>query len=97
MKKITNNAIINIENTDKFDNKFVCELNCITCTDLNNKHVQVIQLGKLLEKTKNIEMLEKSKIKPATYSNVYSSKDELKIFEELFNNAIKNNKKIHIV
>jgi hypothetical protein len=31
------------------------------------------------------------------YSNVYSSEDELTIFTELFNNAVKNNKKIHVV
>jgi hypothetical protein len=31
------------------------------------------------------------------YSNVYSSEDELAIFTELFKNAVKNNKKIHIV
>jgi hypothetical protein len=31
------------------------------------------------------------------YSNVYSPKDELDIFEKLFNDVVKNNKKIHIV
>jgi dihydroorotase-like cyclic amidohydrolase len=31
------------------------------------------------------------------YSNVYSPEDELEIFSWLFNDAIKNNKKIHIV
>jgi glucose-6-phosphate 1-dehydrogenase len=31
------------------------------------------------------------------YSEVYSPKDELEIFEELFDYAISNNKKIHIV
>jgi hypothetical protein len=31
------------------------------------------------------------------FSNVYSEKDELEIFNDLFEYAIKNNKKIHIV
>jgi hypothetical protein len=31
------------------------------------------------------------------YSNVYSPENELEIFKELFENAIKNNKKIHII
>jgi hypothetical protein len=31
------------------------------------------------------------------FSNVYSEKDELEIFKELFDYAITNNKKIHIV
>jgi len=42
-------------------------------------------------------MLEKSKTKPASYSNVYSPQDELEIFKDIFDDAIKNNKKIHIV
>jgi hypothetical protein len=31
------------------------------------------------------------------YSEVYSPKDELEIFTELFETALKDNKKIHIV
>jgi hypothetical protein len=46
--------------------------------------VKTIFLADLLEEKKNLEMLEKSKTKPATYSNVYSPKDELKIFTKLF-------------
>ena len=59
--------------------------------------IKIIYLSKLLEKRKNIEILEKVKAKPAMYSMVYSPEDELEIFTELFNDAIKNKKKIHIV
>jgi len=31
------------------------------------------------------------------YSNVYSPEDELEIFKKLFDNALNNNKRIHIV
>ena len=54
-------------------------------------------MSDLLEDRKNEEILEKVKDKPAMYSNVYSPKDELEIFIELFENAIKTNKKIHII
>ena len=59
--------------------------------------VEIIFLSDLLEQKKNLEMLEKSKTKPASYSNVYSPQDELEIFKDIFDDAIKNNKKIHIV
>jgi hypothetical protein len=57
----------------------------------------VIYLSDLLESKKNIDVLSKVKEKPAMYSNVYSPEDELDIFTQLFNNALKKNKKIHIV
>jgi hypothetical protein len=41
-------------------------------------------------------MLEKAKQKPAIYSNAYSPKDELEIFTEIFEDAIKNKKRVHI-
>ena len=97
MKQVTNNSIVNIENTDKFDNKFLFEYLLVGYKKEKDEDVQVVQMPDLLEKKKNLEMLEKSKVKPAIYSNVYSPKDELEIFEGLFNDAIKNNKKIHIV
>jgi hypothetical protein len=50
-----------------------------------------------LEKYRNDEILKKTSEKPAMYSEVYSPKDELAIFTELFENALKNNTKIHIV
>jgi len=60
-------------------------------------YLEIIYISDLLEKRKNTEILHKIKEKPAMYSNVYSSKDELEIFTELFENALKNNKRIHIV
>ena len=96
MKQIFKDKIINIDDNIS-DKKFLIkkldwEKNMISSDD-----IEIIFLSDLLEERKNLEMLEKSKIKPATYSNVYSPKDEFEIFEELFNSAIKNTKKTHIV
>ncbi len=92
MKQIFKNKIVNIDSNIE-DHKFLIKkLNPILEGTL-----EVIFLSDLLEERKNLEMLEKSKTKPATWGNVYSPKDELKIFETLFENAIKNNKKVHIV
>jgi hypothetical protein len=94
MKKVLTDKIINIEKTDLYDNQFLFEY----LDDLKvNDKVEVIFMSDLLEKKKNLEILEKVKQKPAMYSNVYSPEDELEIFKELFEDAIKNNKKIHIV
>jgi len=95
MKQVFKDKIINIDNNIA-DNKFLIKKLDWEETASNN-NFEVVFLSDLLEKRKNLEMLEKSKTKPATWSNVYSPKDEFEIFEELFENAIKNNKKIHIV
>ena len=50
-----------------------------------------------LEKYRNDEILKKVSQKPAMYSEVYSPKDELVIFTELFERALRDNTKIHIV
>ena len=94
MKQILKNKIINIKNTDKFDNKLL-----FYYLDINykNNKIKVYFMWELLEKKKNLEILEKTKQKPAMYSNVYSPKDELEIFKWLFDNAIKNKNKIHII
>lgn len=97
MKKIFRDKIINIKNTEIYDNKFLIEKINWEKNIISNKNIEIIFLSELLEKKKNLEMLEKSKIKPAIYSNVYSPEDELEIFKELFADAVKNNKKIHIV
>ena len=95
MKQIFKNKIINIDNNIS-DNQFLIKkLNYEK--DISKNDFEVVFLSDLLEERKNLEMLEKSKTKPATWSNVYSPKDELEIFRELFENALKNNKKIHIV
>ncbi len=100
MKKVLSQKIINIENTDLYDNRFLFEYLDHPLTPSlvrRGNNVEIIHISDLLEKRKNEEILKKVKQKPAMYSNVYSPKDELEIFEELFNNAIKDNKKIHIV
>lgn len=94
MKKVYKNQILNIKNTDLFDNKFLFEkLNW----DSQKQDIEIIYLSDLLEKRKNLDLLEKVKLKPAMWSSVYSPEDELEIFTEIFTDAIKNNKKIHIV
>jgi hypothetical protein len=94
MKKILKDKIINIENTDLFDNRFLFDYLIL---DFNKSNIEIIYLSELLENKKNSLILEKVKDKPAMYSNVYSSEDELIIFKDLFENAIKNNKRIHII
>ena len=59
--------------------------------------VEIIYLKDILEKRKNEEILHKVREKPAMYSEVYSPKDELEIFTELFDTALRENKKIHII
>lgn len=92
MKQIFENKIINIDN-NKFDNKFLFEY----LDDLKIENVEIFYMSELLKKYKNEELYKNLNWKFAMYSEVYSPKDELKIFEELFNYAIENNKKIHIV
>jgi len=94
MKKVLKNKIINIADSDKFDNKFLFS---VLNYENSQKDIKIIFMSDLLEERKNLEMLEKSKTKPATFSNVYSPKDELEIFENLFNQAIEKKQKIHIV
>jgi len=60
-------------------------------------NTEIIYLKDVLEKKKNIEVLEKTNQKPAMYSEVYSPKDEFEIFTRLFDDAIEKGKKIHIV
>ncbi len=93
MKKVLKNKIINREDTDKFDSIF--EFDVLQWA--KNQDVKIIFLSDLLEKKKNLEMLEKAENKPASYSNVYSPQDELDIFKNLFEKALENNQKIHIV
>ena len=94
MKKILKDSIINIENTELFDNSFLFDY-----LEINpeNSEITIIHISDLLEERKNEEILKRVNEKPAMYSNVYSPEDELEIFKELFDNAIKNNKKIHII
>lgn len=94
MKKIFRDKILNIPWTDKFDQTFLFD---VLIPDYKNSEVEVVFLSDELEKYKNNEILKKVGEKPAMYSEVYSPKDELVIFTELFENALKYKKKTHIV
>ena len=76
MKKILKNSITNIPDTDTFDSIFLFD---VLTWEAENQDVEIIFLSDLLEHKKNLEMLEKAQSKPASYSNVYSPKDELEI------------------
>lgn len=94
MKKIHTDAIVNIPNTPVFDRTFLFEY----LTDIRaSQQVEIIFLRDLLEKKKNEEILAKVATKPAMWSEVYSPKDELEIFTELFEKALEEKKRIHIV
>ncbi len=93
MKKIYKNAILNIPNTDVFDHTFVFEY----MQSPRSEEVEIIFLRDLLAEKKNTEILERVKEKPAMWSEVYAPKDELEIFTALFEKAIEQKKKIHIV
>ena len=62
-----------------------------------SEEIEVFFMEDLLKKKENTELLNNLNWKFAMYSEVYSPKDELAIFEELFAYAIEKNKKIHIV
>lgn len=94
MKKIFKDKILNISETDIFDNIFLFEYFSNIETSWE---VRIVYMKDLLEKKKNLEILERVRDKPAMYSEVYSPKDELEIFTQLFENALKNDKKIHII
>jgi len=94
MKKIYKDKILNIPETDMFDNTFLFEyLENIT----SSSDRKIIYISELLEARKNADILQNISQKPAMYSEVYSPKDELEIFTSLFEKALRENKKIHIV
>ena len=77
-----------------FDNTFLFEY-------FSNIHsyqdVEIIYLRDLLASRKNEEIMSRLSEKPAMWSEVYAPKDELEIFIGLFETALQNKKKIHIV
>lgn len=93
MKKVFKDKIINIDE-NIFDSKFLFSY-------LDSKYfseeIEVFFMEDLLKEKENTELLNNLNWKFAMYSEVYSPKDELAIFEELFVYAIEKNKKIHIV
>lgn len=94
MKKIYKDKILNIEKTELFDNKFLFSYLDV---DYDLWWVDVFYIWDLLRKKENRELMNNVKLKPAIWSEVYSPKDEFEIFIELFDYAINNNKKIHII
>lgn len=93
MKKIFKDKIVNIDE-NIFDNKFLFSY---LKPDFSNKNVEIFFMEELLKEKKNEELLNNLNWKFAMYSEVYSPKDELDIFQKLFDYAILNNKKIHII
>ncbi len=96
MKKIYKDKILNVEGTDVFDHTFLFEY-LLLSPEREVDIVEIIYLRDVLKHKKNLEVLERVKEKPAMYSEVYSPKNELEIFTKLFENAIKNNRKTHII
>ncbi|MDD4151172.1 MAG: hypothetical protein PHR68_01015 [Candidatus Gracilibacteria bacterium] len=91
MKKILKDKIINIDE-NLFDKKFLFPVFEFDKTDET-----IVFMEDLLKEKKNEELEKNIGDKYAIYSNVYSDKDELEIFKNLFDEAIKTGKKIHIV
>jgi hypothetical protein len=54
-------------------------------------------MADLLKEKKNETLLEKVKVHPAMWSEVFSPKDELEIFTTIFNEAINTKKRTHII
>lgn len=95
MKQIFKNKIIDFD-SNYFDNKFLFEI--IDFSKLiNSDKTKIIFMKDVLEMKKNESLIEKVKIHPAMWSEVYSPKDELEVFTEIFENAIINKEKTHII
>lgn len=87
MKKITQNSIINIDE-NLFDNKFLFDI------PVNPVWKNEIDLSLRLKEFKNENLEYKKDYK--LWSEVYSPKDELRIFEELIEDTLSSNSKVHI-
>lgn len=87
MKKIFSDKIINIDE-NYFDNQFLFEI------PLRLEYENEIDLSILLREKENKNLHYKKDYK--LWSEVFSPKDELRIFEELVEKTLKNWKKVHI-
>lgn len=96
MKKIHKDKILHIQDTPRDDNIFVFEYFSEPFTQ-DIVDVKIVYLADLLEEKKNTQLLDQLKDKPAMYSNVYAPSDELEIFREIFESALAQKKRIHIV
>lgn len=112
MKQVFLNSIQNISGTDVFDEKFIFEAHQIEKGEkfscqiagipfevswYKSWSVEVFFIEDILSIYKNKEILEKIAKFPAMWSEVYSPKNELEIFQALFDYATLNKKKIHIL
>lgn len=93
MKKVFKDKIVNFDE-NIFDNKFLFSY---LKSDYKAENIEIFFMEELLKKKENTELLNNLNWKFAMYSEVYSPKDELEIFQKLFDYALENNKKIHIV
>jgi hypothetical protein len=94
MKKVEKTRIVNIEGTDIFDNTLSFSY---LETNYQNSQREVYFMWDLLKQRENTQLLNEMWDKYGMYANVYSEKDEIEIFKNLFEMALKENKKIHIV
>ena len=95
MKQILRDKIINIDN-NHFDNKFLFEIYDFSKWIKSNE-TEIIFMENLLKEKKNESLLEKVKVHPAMWSEVYSPASELDIFTSIFDEAIKSKKRTHII
>ncbi len=93
MKLVTKNSITNIEGTNTFDQKFLFK----KASSYSDSTREIFYMSELLQKKENSDIMPLTKEKPAMHANVYSAEDELSIFIELFENALSEKKKIHII
>lgn len=93
MKKIYKDKILNIPNTPLFDRFFLFD--CLITE--KNLQREVLYMRDLLAAKKNETILPRLAEKPAMWSEVYGPKDEYEIFTQLFEKALQENKKIHVV
>lgn len=95
MKQILKNKILDIDE-NYFDNKFLFEIYNFSKWIKSNE-TKIIFLSDLLKEKKNEDLLEKVKVHPAMWSEMYSPKDELEIFTKIFEEAIQTKKRTHII
>ncbi len=95
MKQILKNKIIDIDQ-NYFDNKFLFEIYDFSAW-IKSDDTKILFMEDLLKEKKNDTLLEKIKVHPAMWSEVFSPKDELEIFTSIFNEAIKTKKRTHII
>ena len=93
MKKIYKDKILNTSNTPLFDRTFCFDI----LYDIQSSNREIYYMRDILVSKKNESMIPRLWEKPAMWSEVYSPKDELALFTELFEKALSEKKKIHIV